>query len=134
MTTHSKPQMIQSDNGSEFTNREFRQYLMELNIEQKFGLPYHPKSQGAVESFNKTIQKILEMAKYHQKNKFDLEDSVNDFLFYYNNRKHSTTQVAPYTVMSNMNNLELIDKVTKMTVKSRGKSKVAIELLKKESV
>ena len=44
MTTHSKPQMIQSDNGSEFTNREFRQYLMELNIEQKFGLPYHPKS------------------------------------------------------------------------------------------
>ena len=33
--------------------------------------------------------------------------------------------------MSNMNNLELIDKVTKMTVKSRGKSKVAIELFEK---
>ena len=27
MTTHSKPQMIQSDNGSEFTNREFRHTL-----------------------------------------------------------------------------------------------------------
>ena len=29
-------------------------------------MPYNPKSQGAVESFNKTIQRFLESAVYHQ--------------------------------------------------------------------
>ena len=33
-------------------------------------MPYNPKSQGAVESFNKTIQRFLESAVYHQKKDF----------------------------------------------------------------
>ena len=48
--------MIQSDNEPEFTRREFKQFLIKLNINQNFSRPYNPKSQGAVESFNKTIQ------------------------------------------------------------------------------
>ena len=32
---------------------------------------------------------------------YDLEDSVNDFLIYYNNRKHRTTGIAPYLFMRN---------------------------------
>ena len=44
LATHHKPQMIQSDNGPEFTSREFKNFL----IEQKFGPPYRPQSQGAV--------------------------------------------------------------------------------------
>ena len=79
LTTHHNPQMIQSDNGGEFLSREFKQFLLKQNIDQKFGPPYRPKCQGAVESLNKTIQKFLEMAKYHKKDKYDLEDCVNDF-------------------------------------------------------
>ena len=59
--------MIQSDNGGEFSSREFKQFLLKQNIDQKFGPPYQPKCQGAVESLNKTIQKFLEMTKYHIK-------------------------------------------------------------------
>ena len=47
--------MIQSDNVHEFTSREFKNVLIKLNIEQKFWMPYNPKSQGAVENFNKRI-------------------------------------------------------------------------------
>ena len=54
--------MIQSDSGGEFSSREFKQFLLKQNIDQKFGPPYRPKYQGAVESLNKTIQKFLEMA------------------------------------------------------------------------
>ena len=86
-------------------------------------MPYNPKSQGAVESFNKTIQKFLESAKYHKKEKFDLEDSVNDFLCYYNNKKHSTTQTSPYEEMKNMDDKQLILKVALATEKSRNKAK-----------
>ena len=67
LTTHHNPQMIQSDNGGEFSSREFKQFLLKQNIDQKFGPPYRPKCQGAVESLNKTIQKFLEMTKYHKK-------------------------------------------------------------------
>ena len=50
--------MIQSDDGPEFNNREFKKFNLNKNIEQKFGIPYNPKLQGAVESFNKTTQKF----------------------------------------------------------------------------
>ena len=43
LATHHKPQMIQSDNGPEFTSREFKNFLIEQNIEQKFGPPYRPQ-------------------------------------------------------------------------------------------
>ena len=59
--------MIQNDNGPEFTSREFKHFLAKLNINQIFGIPYNPKSQSAVKSFNKTVQRFLESAVYHQK-------------------------------------------------------------------
>ena len=84
---------------------------------------YNPKSKKAVESFNKIIQQFLESAKYHKKEKFDLEDSVNDLLCYYNNKKRSTTQTSPYEVMKNVDIQQLILKVALATEKSRNKAK-----------
>ena len=49
------------------------------------------------------------MAKDQLKLNYDLEDSVNDFLIYYN-RKHSTTGIAPYHVMRNADDEHLISK------------------------
>ena len=43
LATHHKPQMIESDNGTEFTSREFKNFLIEQNIEQKFSPPYRPQ-------------------------------------------------------------------------------------------
>ena len=114
LVTHHNPQMIQNDNWGEFSSREFKQFLLKQNIDQKIGPPYRLKCQGAVESLNKTIQKFLEMAKYHKKDKYDLEDYVNDFLIYYN-RKHSTTGIASYAIMRNANDQELIQKVITKT-------------------
>ena len=70
--------MIHSDNGGDFSSREFKK-LLKQNIDHKFGPTYRPKCQGAVESLNKTIQKFLEMAKYLKKDKYDLENCMNDF-------------------------------------------------------
>ena len=90
-------------------------------------MPYNPKSQGAVESFNKTIQKFLQSAKYHKKEKFDLEDSVNHFLWYYYNKKQSTAQTSPYKVMKNMDDKQLILKLALATEKLRNKAKTISE-------
>ena len=48
---------------------------------------------------------------------------MNDFLIYYNNRKHSTTGIAPYVITRNVNDQELIQKVITKTEKTRNKIK-----------
>ena len=43
------------------------------------------------ESFNRTVQDFLTLARDHQGDSYNLEDSISDLLLYCNNRKHSTT-------------------------------------------
>ena len=51
------------------------------------------------------------MVKYQLKENYDIVNSVNDFLiYYYNNRKHSITEIAHYHVMSNVDDEHLISK------------------------
>ena len=56
LATHHKPQMIQSDNGSEFTSREFKNFLIEQNIEQKFGPPYRPSQKVQLKASTKLFK------------------------------------------------------------------------------
>ena len=67
------------------------------------------------------------MAKYQLKENYDLEEFVNDFLIYYNNRKHRTAGIDPYHVMRNVDDEHLISKVKLKTEKIRQKIKRTIE-------
>ena len=58
-----KPTILQTDNGGEFYNELLKKFLGHNNIQYVRGIPYHPQSQGAVESFNMTIQNFLYLAK-----------------------------------------------------------------------
>ena len=62
---------------------------------------------------------------------FILEDSILDFLLYYNNRVHTTTRYSPYDIMEKRNDEKAIKKVIENTLKSRKDQKV--EELKKRS-
>ena len=72
------------------------------------GRPYHLQSQGSVEALYKYIQNSLISAKDHQKDEIDLNETVNDFLQYYNSKKHSTTRHTPLDIISAANNENLI--------------------------
>ena len=74
------------------------------------------------------------MAKYHKKDKYDLEDCANDFLIYYNNWKHNTTEITPYVIMRNVNDQELIQKVITKTKKTRNKIKRTIDSYEKGQI
>ena len=73
-----------------------------------------PKHQGAVEAFNRTVQDFLTMAKDHQREKYNIEECLSDFLIYYNNRVHSKTKVSPYVSMMNVRDKELLKKLEKI--------------------
>ena len=74
------------------------------------------------------------MAKYHKKDKYDLEDCVNDFLIFYNNRKHSTTEIAPYVIMRNTNDQELIQKIITENREDENKIKRIIDNYEKGQI
>ena len=121
-STHYYPDMLHSDNGKEFDNELIKGYLNSHNIKYIKGSPYHPQSQGSVESFNKYIQTFLVKSKDHLKDKFDLENSVYDFLLYYNKKKHSTTKYSPYDIIE-WNDVRQLEKVVENTEESRRRAK-----------
>ena len=53
------PKSIQSDNGSNFTSRHFKQYLQSQGIEHSVSSPYHPESQGVLERFHGTLKSMM---------------------------------------------------------------------------
>ncbi|KAK4287334.1 hypothetical protein Pmani_039592, partial [Petrolisthes manimaculis] len=53
------PKEIQSDQGSNFLSKIFRQVMRQLNITQVSSTAYHPQSQGTIERFHQTLKSML---------------------------------------------------------------------------
>ena len=58
-TTFGLPKEIQSDQGSNFTAREFKQMMDSLGIKHKLSSAYHPESQGVLERFHSTLKTMM---------------------------------------------------------------------------
>ncbi|XP_041461220.1 uncharacterized protein LOC121412474 [Lytechinus variegatus] len=53
------PRIIQSDQGSNFTSKLFRQVMSQLGIRCVNSSAYHPESQGALERFHQTLKNMM---------------------------------------------------------------------------
>ena len=49
------PKILHTDNGAEFKNKLIKPYWEGKGINFVNGTPRHPQSQGAIETFNKTV-------------------------------------------------------------------------------
>ena len=83
-----------------FVNRkellEYMEYIITLCIKEQ--------RRYSIELFKiSLLQK-----KITKKEKYNLEESINDFLIYYNGREHSNTKVAPLRAIMNYENKDLI--------------------------
>ena len=63
---------MQSDNGKEYVNQKFENYLSTNNIKFIHRRPYHSQSQWSVETIIKYTQNALICAKDHNKDEFNL--------------------------------------------------------------
>ncbi|KAL2103191.1 hypothetical protein ACEWY4_000059 [Coilia grayii] len=59
MSTFGIPQVIQSDQGSNFMSRQFARALRQLKARHNISSAYHPQSQGALERFHQTLKSLL---------------------------------------------------------------------------
>ena len=110
-----EPQMHHTNDGKEFVN-ELLTNLHEKKYQAYIWRKYHPQSQGAVESFNKTIQKFLNEANTNSMlygdEEWSLPLTVSDFLHYCNSKRvHSTTRMIPRKNFNQFQNKSIVEQV-----------------------
>ena len=65
-----------SDQGSHFFNQTIREMIEEFQIQYKSSTPYHPHENGAVEAFNKILDKSLTEVCNRSHDDWDLKTYV----------------------------------------------------------
>jgi transposase InsO family protein len=75
------PRVIVSDNGSNFTSEQFKQFVDSMAVEHKFSAPGHPATNGAAERAVQTVKRAL--TKILKGPSRDLNKAVEKFLFSY---------------------------------------------------
>jgi hypothetical protein len=88
---HGCPKKILSDRGSHFNNKIIESLMEEFKIKHNFSTPYHPKTNGLIERFNKTLCESL--AKLNGVKDWDLK--ISGVLFAYRTKKNNTTKLDP---------------------------------------
>ena len=91
-STHGYPSRVRTDNVPQFDSDEFKTFCENLGVEHIKGIPYWPPSNGEVENHNKTLLKIVRIAKIEKR---DVRPEVENFLFAYRTTPHCTTGMSP---------------------------------------
>lgn len=90
------PVTIVSDNGPQFTSREFEEFLNANGIKHIKTSPYHPSSNGLAERFVQTFKQAMKCSK---NDTGSIERKLANFLLAYRNTAHATTNETPAKLM-----------------------------------
>ena len=115
---HGSPEILLSDNGTEFTNDTLAYVCQEFNIKQSFTSPYTPGSNGKTENFNKFLKaSIRELC---QEDTATWDQVLDQILFAYRCCPHTSTGEAPYTLLYGRNPPLPIHKLIKCVESYKG--------------
>ena len=108
---HNTPELIVVDNGAEFDNSIFREFLAVHKVEIHFCSPHNPASNGMIERFHSTFLEHLCLLNNREEFKKDpLRLKVLFAVIAYNNSLHSATKMVPMDVINgNADNVTDID-------------------------
>ena len=91
------PKVIQTDNGSNFTSKVFRDNMKRLGINHSTSTPYHPESQGSVERFHQTLKSMLK--KYCLDNISVWDELVPYLLFAVRSSVNESVGLSPFNII-----------------------------------
>ena len=91
------PMFLHSDQGKEFDNTMIHKLSELLGTVKTKTTPYHPRSDGLVERFNRTLLAMLAMFVSREHDNWD--DLLPFMLLAYNTTVHTTTGVTPYRLV-----------------------------------
>ncbi|XP_016164290.1 uncharacterized protein K02A2.6-like [Arachis ipaensis] len=93
VTKFGIPEAVISDNGTQFTDKKFKEFLAGLEIKQKFSSVEHPQANAQVEVANKVILKGLK--KRLEGKKGSWADELASVLWSYRTSPQSSTGETP---------------------------------------
>lgn len=125
-----RPEIIRSDNGSEFTNNKFQDYLIKKDIKHYTNEIGDHRYLGIVDRFIRTIRDHLRII-WEVNNSFNWVDYIDAVVDNYNNTKHTTTKNKPFDILNGTADNEQIINRSKLIHKFPVGSKVR-KLLKKD--
>jgi len=127
----SKIRAIRSDNGSEFINKKFTDYLEKNGIKQILGEASKPQSNGMVERVNGVIKELIQKS-LEINEKFDWERNLNKLIENINNSQHSITGFTPNDIQKayKNNNKIVLDSAHDKELKKK-KSNISREVFEK---
>ena len=88
--THGLPKEFVTNNRTQFSSTEFKEFMTSNGVRQIFSSPYHPSSNGLAE---RAMQSFKDGMKFSTSE--PLEKRISKFLFLYCLTPHSTTGMAP---------------------------------------
>ncbi|XP_072084713.1 uncharacterized protein [Arachis hypogaea] len=91
------PGHIITDNGRQFTDHSFKEFLQNLKIKQHFSSVEHPQSNGLAEAANKVVLQALRKKLDDAKGLW--AELVPEVLWAYNTTAHSTTKETPFRLV-----------------------------------
>lgn len=97
-THHGLPLTIVTDNGTEFTNQMFSEFIRLYNINHHKTLAHSPNGNGIIERFHSTLLEHLRLLKLKRKNE-PVTNLMPYALIAYNSSIHSFTKCRPYDII-----------------------------------
>ena len=92
------PERLLSDNGKEFTSREFQEMLQRYSIKHVLTTPYKPSSNGCVERVNRTLGELLRSAESLDGT---WRGNLTRAILTYNNTRHRELNLSPSEYLIN---------------------------------
>ena len=89
---HGIPELLVTDNGSQFTSEAFVYFTKQNGIKHVRSAPYHPASNGLAERF---VQSLKQSLKATTNDDRSLIQRLSSFLLTYRTTPHATTGVPP---------------------------------------
>ena len=91
---HGLPRVLVTDNGPQFTAKEFAEFLKTNCIVHRTSAPYHPATNGLAENMVKNVKHWL-----RKQDKGPLAVSITEFLRTYRNVPHTGTSKSPSEII-----------------------------------
>ncbi|GAU45897.1 hypothetical protein TSUD_24990 [Trifolium subterraneum] len=88
------PQVVVTDNGTQFTNKKFQEFLATIGTTQHFTSVEHPQTNGQAEAANRVILRGLRRRMGASKGNWTEE--LHNVLWSYKTTPHSTTGETPF--------------------------------------
>src|SRR6266498_3547597 len=137
---HGCPRKIISDRGTHFNNQVIENLLERFKIRHNLSTPYHPKTNGLVERFNKTLCESLAKLNDEREN---WDEYISPTLFAYRTKINKSTQFTPFYLTygrkakllfdddDNESEITLNDRIKEMSVDLTQAKKKTIENIEK---